>query len=108
LPLSKRARIEIYLPASDAYARLQTVLEREFLFTFGGCTVINGIKGNYLSTDATRETEAINLIYADTPFDLDENIEGLSRYVDTLKSVALATTNEESVLMVVHEIFHSI
>ena len=108
MPLSKRARIEIYIPSGAAYGKLQMVLERELLFAFGGCTVVAGTKGSYLSSDGTRETESINLIYADTPFEPDGNVEALSNYTDKLKSVALEVTSEESILIVVHEIFHSV
>jgi hypothetical protein len=107
LPLSKRARIEIYLPSGAAYGRLQTVLERELIYSFGGCTVVTGAKGSYLGSDGTRETESINLIYADAPFDTGENFESISRYVDQLKAVALTVTNEESILVVVQELYHS-
>lgn len=108
MPLSKRARIEIYLPNDGAFRRLQTVLEREFLYTFGGCTVVPETKGSYLSADGKPETEGINLIYADTPFDFDENLEALSAYTDALKATTLQATGEESILIVVHEINHSI
>lgn len=108
MPLSKRARIEIYLPSGAAYGRLQTVFQREFLYTFGGCTVVPETKGSYLASDGKPETEGINLIYADTPFQLDEHLQSLSSYADRLKAVALEATNEESVLIVVHEIYHSV
>lgn len=108
MPLSKRARLEIYIPSGVANGKLQAVLERELLHSFGGCTVVPGTKGSYLSADGVRETETINLIYADTPFGLEENFAAVSQYADTLKAVALEVTNEESVLIVVHEIYHSI
>lgn len=108
MPLSKRARIEIYIPSGAAYGRLQAVLERELIYAFGGCTVVGGAKGSYLSLDGTRETESINLVYADTPFEMSEGADELSRYSDELKAVALQATREESVLIVVHEIFHSV
>jgi hypothetical protein len=108
LPLSKRARIEIYIPSGAAYGRLQTVLERELIYAFGGCTVVPATKGSYLGTDGKRETETINLIYTDTPFDLDANLSAIEQYVERLKAVNLEVTNEESILIVVQEIYHSI
>ena len=108
MPLSKRARIEIYLPSGASWGRLQTVLEAELLYTFGGCTVVAGTKGLYIAADGTRSVDSVNLIYADTPFDLDGGLDALSAYADKLKAVALEVTNEESVLIVVHEIYHSI
>jgi hypothetical protein len=107
LPLSKRARLEIYIPSGIAYGALQAILERELLYTFGGCTVVPGTRGSYLSAGGARETETINLIYADTPFGLEGNLESLSRFADDLKAVALEVTNEESILIVIHEIYHS-
>ena len=108
MPLSERARIEIYLPAGAAYGRLQTIFEREFLYAFGGCTVVPETKGSYLSADGTRETEGINLIYADAPFDFASGREALEAYTEKLKAIALEVTSEESVLIVVHKIFHSV
>jgi hypothetical protein len=108
LPLSKRARIEIYVPSGARFGRLRTVLERELIYAFGGCTVVGGIKGNYLSADGTRDAEPVDLIYADAPFDFDENFPVLSQYTDHLKRVVLATTGEESILIVVQEIYHSV
>jgi hypothetical protein len=107
LPLSKRARIEIYLPEIKN-KRLQKTFEQEFLQTFGGCTVIENIKGLYLSSDGKQASDKINLVYADTPFDFDENFKFISKYTDELRAAALKATEEESILIVVQEIYHSI
>lgn len=107
MPLLKRARIEIYLPEIKN-GRLQKSFEQEFLQTFGGCTVIENIKGLYLSSDEETDADKINLVYADTPFDFEKNFEALSKYTDELREAALQATEEESVLIVVHEIYHSI
>lgn len=110
MPLSKRARIEAYLPVDNSarYRRLRTAIETEFLNTFGGCTVIRGAKGLYLDVDASLDTDEIDLIYADTPFTLDEEKGALSTYTDGLRTALLEATSEESILVVVHEIFHSL
>jgi hypothetical protein len=109
LALLKRARIEIYLPSSKAgHKRLQRAFEDEFLHTFGGCTVIGNIKGLYLASDGEPDTDKIDLVYADTPFDFQMNFEDIARYTDELREAVLETTNEESVMVVVHEIFHSL
>jgi hypothetical protein len=107
LPLSKRARIEIYLPSGAKFGRLKTVLEREFRYTFGGCTAVVGIKGQYLYASGESRSEAIDLLYSDTPFDFNANLAALTEYTDRLKSLALRLTAEESILIVVHEIYHS-
>ena len=110
MPLSKRARVEIYLPETgkSAYARLYSAFENEFLHTFGGCTVIKGIKGLYLGSDGKTDFDGISLLYADTPFDFEEHFDELSDYTDHLREAALEASNEESILIVVHQIFHSL
>jgi hypothetical protein len=110
LPLSSRARIEIYLPdvPKKVYRNARRAFEKEFLETFGGCTVIKGIKGLYLAAGGKPETDKIVLIYTDTPFEFRRNRAALSKYTDELREVAYKTTNEESILIVVHEIFHSV
>ena len=109
MPLSSRARIEIYLPDSPkkAYRNARRAFEREFLETFGGCTVIKGIKGLYLAADGKPDTDKIVLIYTDTPFEFRKNRAALSKYTDQLREVAWQTTEEESILIVVHEVYHS-
>jgi hypothetical protein len=110
LPLSARARIEVYLPErkTPAYRRLQKAFEREFLQTFGGCTVIENIKGLYLSSNEKIDSDVINLVYADTPFDFEKNFKALSKYTDELREAALEASEEESILIVVHKIYHSV
>ena len=110
MPLSARARIEIYLPNRPApvYKRLRKAFENEFLQTFGGCTVINDIQGSYLSADGKTDKDKIDLIYADTPFDFEKNFKALSKYTDELRETALGASGEESILIVVHEIYHSL
>ena len=109
MPLSKRARIEIYLPErrKSNYRRLQRSIEQEFLGTFGGCTVIKNLKGLYLGSDGNPDFDKVSLIYADTPFDFDTNFGALSKYTDSLREAALEATEEESILIVVHGIYHS-
>ena len=110
MPISARARIEIYLPdvPKRVYRNARRAFEKGFLETFGGCTVIKGIKGLYLSADGKTETDKIVLLYTDTPFEFRKNRAALSKYTDELRDVAYQTTNEESILIVVHEIYHSV
>ena len=51
MPLSGKAKIEVYLPDSPnpAYQELLTALVQEFTHTFGGCTTNHGLDGNYLA-----------------------------------------------------------
>ncbi len=110
MPLSSKARIEIYLPDNQkqSYKKLRRAIEQEFLETFGGCTVIEDIKGLYLSDEGKRDTDKIVLVYADTPFAFRRNRAAIGKYTDELKDVAFQTTSEESILIVVHEIYHSV
>ena len=110
LPLSKRARIEIYIPERETsnYAVLESVFEQEFLHTFGGCTVIRNIKGMYLGSDYKTDVEPVSLVYSDTPFDFEENFDAIEQYTDELRAAALEASEEESILIVVHEIYHSL
>lgn len=78
------------------------------MHVFGGCTVIENIKGLYLSENDKTDSDKINLVYADTPFDFDENFEFIAEYTDDLRESALEASEEESILIVVHEIYHSI
>jgi hypothetical protein len=87
---------------------MQRAFEQEFLNTFGGCTVIRNIKGLYLDSDREADVDTINLVYADTPFDFDDNFDALSKYTDELRGAALEASDEESVLVVVHGIYHSV
>ena len=87
---------------------MQHAFEQEFLHTFGGCTVIKRIKGLYLDSTGGTDRDKINLVYADTPFDFEKNFEALSTYTDRLKEAALEASTEESILIVVHGIYHSV
>jgi hypothetical protein len=110
LPVSKRARIEVYLPVSNTadYRRLRNSVETEFIAAFGGCTVIQGAKGRYVSDDGAVDTDDIDLVYADTPFEIQADVGGLSAYTDSLRAALLEATSEESILIVLHEISHSV
>ena len=51
MPLFERARVEVYLPdaAHPAYSQYLAILQREFTFAFGGCSLVRGLEGSYLS-----------------------------------------------------------
>lgn len=72
MPLLERVRIEVYLPDPHIteYDNLLRCFEYEFTYAFGGCTIIRGLEGCYLSTFGDRITGRINLIYADVPLAL--------------------------------------
>lgn len=74
MPLSEKARIEVYLPdlPRPAYQNLLAALGQEFTYTFGGCTTVRGLEGNYLCKLGLQIRDRINLVYTDTPFAVEE------------------------------------
>jgi hypothetical protein len=51
LPLLERVRVEIYLPnlPQPRYRNLLQSFEQELTYAFGGCTIVSGLEGSYLS-----------------------------------------------------------
>jgi hypothetical protein len=72
LPLFEKARIEAYLPDAShpAYSEFLATLKREFTFAFGGCSLMRGLEGSYLSRSGTEIPDRVNVLYADAPFNL--------------------------------------
>lgn len=108
--LSKRTRIDVYVPEkkSKVYGRLRRAFETEFLFAFGGCTVISGLKGLYLNAKAAREEDTVTRIYSDIPLDIDEHWGSISEYAAAIREAAAEALPEESILVTVESIFHSV
>jgi hypothetical protein len=109
LPLSEKARIEVYLPdvPRPAYHDLLAALEQEFTYAFGGSTIVRGLEGNFLSQLGLTIRDRINLVYTDAPFTLDENFELLSRYTDELRKAAAEALEEEALLIAVFKVYHA-
>jgi hypothetical protein len=109
LPLSEKARIEVYLPdlPRQAYQNLLVAMAREFTYTFGGCTTVRGLEGNYLSRLGFTMRDRINLVYTDLPVALDENFAQVSRYTDVLRVAAFEALEEEAVLIVAFKVYHA-
>jgi len=82
-------------------------LDREFSYTFGGCTIIRGLEGSYLSTLGFIMQDRINLIYTDMTIAFDENFEAISEYTDELRSAAFDALSEEAILVIAHKVYHS-
>jgi hypothetical protein len=108
LPLLERARVEVYLTdlPRAAYYNLLDELTQEFTYTFGGCTIIHGLDGSYLSEAGSLIQDRINLIYTDTPYAFEENFATISTYSDKLKSAVNTALDEETVLITVAQIYH--
>ena len=109
MPLSEKARIEVYLPdvPRPAYQDLLTALEQEFTYTFGGCSTLRGLEGNYLSRLGLRIRDRINLVYTDAPFAFEETFDLLSRYADELQNASAEALEEEAVLVVAFKVYHA-
>ena len=109
MPLSERARVEVYLPdlPRAAYQNLLNELTQEFTYTFGGCTIIRGLDGSYLSQAGLQIQDRINLIYTDTPYAFEDNLEIVSTYADKLKAAVNTALEEEAVLITVAKIYHA-
>lgn len=109
MPLSEKARVEVYIPdlLEEAYQKLLEVFEQEFTYTFGGCTVSRGLSGSFQSQIGAVVPDRINLIYTDTPFSLEASLPLLSTYTDELRQSALRMLNEEAILVAVMPVYHS-
>lgn len=109
MPLSVRARVEIYLPDQSvpAYQDLLRTIVGEFTNTFGGCTVIRGIDGHYLSKFGQIIPDRVNLVYVDTPFDFRDNAESIAGYTDKLRENAYKALDEEAILVAFWPVYHS-
>ena len=109
MPLSEKARIEVYIPAlpQQTYQNLLDALAQEFTYTFGGATIIQGLDGSYLSRLGLRMQDRVHLIYTDTPFAFEENFESISRYTDALRNAAFEALAEEAILVVVLKVYHA-
>jgi hypothetical protein len=104
-----RARFEVYIPdqPSQAYQNLVRTLAAEFTLVFGGCTIVSGLNGKYLSNFGQIINDRITLIYTDTPLDLEENLEAVSNYSDKLREAAFHSLDEEAILVAVWPLYHS-
>ncbi|MBI3911247.1 MAG: hypothetical protein HY320_09975 [Armatimonadetes bacterium] len=109
MPLSERARIEVYVPdlPTPGYQNLLDTLEQEFTYTFGGCTIIRGLHGSYLSQNGLPVQDRINMIYTDASIRFDPNLSSISRFTDKLKQAVFDALQEEAVLIAASKVYHA-
>ena len=109
MPLSAKARIEVYLPdhLSLASQELLIAFNQEFTHTFGGATLWRGLDGSYLAQNGQTVRDRINLLYTDTPFSLEENADEISAYMAKLRQAVLDALKEEAVLVVALPVYHA-
>lgn len=110
MPLSAKARVEVYIPdqPDPVYQSLIETLSSEFAATFGGSTLVYGLTGKYSSESGEIVEDPITLLYTDTSFDLEVGNQAVSRYADSLRQSVFTALDEEAVLVAVHQIYHSI
>lgn len=109
MPLSAKARIEVYLPdhLSLPSQELLIVFHQEFTHTFGGATLWRGLDGSYLAQNGQTVRDRINLLYSDTLFSLEENADEVSAYMAKLRQAVLEALQEEAVLVVALPVYHA-
>jgi hypothetical protein len=84
-----------------------SALEQEFTYAFGGCTIVRGLDGSYLSQAGAQIQDRINLIYTDAPYSFEENVEVTSVYADKLRDAAFVALEEEAVLVAAFKVYHA-
>ncbi|MDH5644002.1 MAG: hypothetical protein OEY63_07345 [Gemmatimonadota bacterium] len=102
-------RIEVFVPdnPNPAYHALLTALEREFVYTFGGCTITPHFEGRYWSD--TRQTtihDPVRLIFTDTDLTPARDMHALTTYLDELYATIAEALEEEDLLIAVHTVSH--
>lgn len=110
MPLFAKGRIEVYLPDLPklSYQNLLQAFDDEFTYNFGGCTIVRGLHGSYFSKFSEKIQDRINLIYTDTPYSFQENTDVLSTYSDEIRQTAFEALEEEVILVVVWQVYHSV
>jgi hypothetical protein len=110
LPLSEKARIEVYIPdlPQETYQNRLDALAQEFTHTFGGATIMRGLDGRYLSRAGLQIQDRVHLTYTDMPSTFEEHVESLSRYTDALRDATFEASAEEVILVVVLKIYDAV
>lgn len=109
MPLSARARVELYLPERNEqiYKDLLEAVVSEFTEVFGGCTVAKA-DGSYQYDDGRTVTEKVLVVYTDTDLDFQENVGALDEYAEKLRLDVFKALDEEEILIVTWPVFHSV
>ena len=110
MPLSEKARIEVYIRdfPDSAYHSLVGLLERELTFAFGRSTIVRGLDSSYLSQSGQQVLDRVNLLYADCSFTFEENLERLSHYADELTRTVATGFEDEIIRVAVHKVHHAL
>jgi len=92
----------------NAAFNLLLSFEEEFTYAFGGCTIMRGLDGNYLSKSGAKTRDRINVIYTDLPLAFSTNYQSVARYADELKQAAVEALDEETVLIAITQVYHAV
>jgi hypothetical protein len=90
------------------YENLLSSFEQELTYAFGGCSILRGLEGSYLSKAGDRIPDRINVIYSDIPTALSTNFETVAAYVGELKRAAIEALSEEAVLISAVQVYHAV
>ena len=75
MPLSERASVEVCLTdlPRQSYRDLLDEIEQEFTYTFGGCTTLRALDGNYRSQTGFQIRDRINIVFTVPHFSSTSN-----------------------------------
>ena len=109
MPLSEKARVEVYIPdlPLESYQNLVDAFEQEFTYSFGGCSILRSVDGSYLSHHGLPVYDRVNIVFTDLPVRFDHSLPAISQYIDALRSTAFQSLQEESILVVAFKVYHS-
>ena len=110
MPLLERIRIEVYFPDSQIpeYENLLQSLAKEFTYAFGGCSIVRGIEGSYLSFLGKHIPDRISVVYFDAPLVLSMDFAIVAAYSRELKEVVMDSLTEENVMISVEQVYHAV
>jgi hypothetical protein len=89
------------------YAKIINEFENELAYTFGGCSVIQGIKGLYRSrVHGKIVQDRIHVLFSDFEMRFEENRQSIETYVDSLAEAITTALKEEEFLISVYPVYH--
>ena len=81
-------------------------MDQEFTYSFGGCSIIRGLEGSYLSHSGLPIKDRINLIFTDIPLTMNETFAKVARYGERLHQAIHEALAEEIVLVSIVRVYH--
>jgi hypothetical protein len=109
LALSEKLRIELFLPDNPhpAYKALLATFQEEFTTTFGGCTVISNVEGQYRSEENQQTmTDRIQILFVDTNLQPALHQQAVEQYLHQMYETAYEALEEEAILISVYAVSH--